>query len=334
MEPTTEQLVEMAFRCRSLGLVPIPTNDSKRAVTKWKQYNEIPPSANETRTTFRYSITKGIAILCGPVSGNLEVIVIDTKNDIEGGLAKRYFTIIKENNPGILQKLVIQKTRSGGYHVLYRCETVERSHPLARRPATEAELSRDPLNKVKVLIETRAKRGMACIAPSDGYRFIAGDLTTLSLITNDERKLLLDAATRFNKIVEKRKKRTIHYTPKVNNADRSFSPIDDFNKRGDVISLLVKHGWIIVDDRDPDVTHLLRPGDTDKDSSGNYNKKLNLFSTFSTSTVFTAEEGYSPAGVFIMLECGGDDNAGVKELLRQGYGVSYAQRRKEIQAKR
>lgn len=332
MYPTRQQLINSALQCHELGIIPIPTNGKKRAVAKWKRYDETPPALSETLKTFRYSFTEGIAVLCGPRSGNLEVIDIDTKNELEGYLAMRYFVTIKQLNPELLDKLVIQKTRSGGYHLLYRCLSTDRSKPLARRYATPEEILQNPDLKIKVLIETRGKKGMACIAPTNGYRFLRGSLSTINLITDEERALLFRVAASFNQVEEKKKEYQNHYVPRVPTSDPSFSPIDDFNRRADIIPLLLKHGWRIVDDTDPDVTHFLRPGDTDKDSSGNYNRKLNLFSTFSTSTIFIANKGYSPAGVFIQLECNGDDKEGVKELLRRGYGVPYYKQRSTKQA--
>jgi len=330
MDALKKQLIARALECRSLGIIPIPTSEKKRAVAKWREYTEHPPSEQETIRTFNFSFTMGIALLCGPVSGDLEVIDIDCKNDINGHLMRRYYDLLVAQNRELAVKLPIQRTRSGGYHLLYRCQGVERSQPLARRPATDEELAKDPDQKVKVLIETRGTKGMACISPSEGYSFIRGNIFAIPLITAEERDILLTAARTFNQVKEREKVKRI---TRFVDIDPATSPIDDYNKRGDIISLLEKHGWHIVDE-EPERTIFRRPGDTDKDSSGNFNHRLNLFSTFSTSTEFIAEKGYTPASVYILLEHKGNRSEATKELLRMGYGLSYKEQRQLQQATR
>ena len=321
-------LIQKALECRALGLVPIPTSDKKRAVAKWKSYYDNRPSEWETLQTFNFSFTAGIALLCGPISNNLEVIDIDTKNDLDGNIMSRLYDLIEKTSPELAAKLVIQQTRSGGYHLLYYSDKVERSQPLAQRPCTEEELNVNPDQKIKILIETRGTKGMACISPSAGYHFIRGNLHTIPQITETERSILLHAARSFK---EKEKvKHTRLYLQK--DIDPATSPIDDFNRRGDIVHVLEKHGWIIFDE-EPERTVFRRPGDTDKESSGNFNYTLNLFSTFSTSTQFIPQKGYTKAHVFIMLECAGDNSAGAKELLRLGYGIPRRQLREEQRKK-
>ncbi len=79
---------------------------------------------------------KGVAVICGAVSGGLEVIDIDTKYQTYDLWEK-----IKERlHEGIFAKLHIVKTRNGGYHLYYRCEVVEGNSKLANRSATAEEI--------------------------------------------------------------------------------------------------------------------------------------------------------------------------------------------------
>ena len=73
---------------------------------------------NEIERNFGFSTVSGIAVICGKVSGNLEVIDIDTKNDIGGSL---YQNIVDNIPDEIMSKLKVVQTRSGGYHMYYRC---------------------------------------------------------------------------------------------------------------------------------------------------------------------------------------------------------------------
>jgi len=60
----------------------IPTGDNKRSLIPWKQYqSELPTKPSEM---FAHEKCKGIAVICGAVSGNIEVIDVDLKNDVTG----------------------------------------------------------------------------------------------------------------------------------------------------------------------------------------------------------------------------------------------------------
>jgi len=53
-----------------------------------------------------------VAIICGKVSLNLEVIDIDSKYDHNGTLTKDFFTLVEDNLPDIGNKLVISNLKS------------------------------------------------------------------------------------------------------------------------------------------------------------------------------------------------------------------------------
>ena len=94
----------------------------------------------------------GVGLVCGKLSDNIEAIDIDLKYDLTGTLLQRYSDEIKNISPELLSKLVVQKTVSGGYHFIYRCNTIEGNKKLAQREATEQEKING--DKIKVLIET------------------------------------------------------------------------------------------------------------------------------------------------------------------------------------
>lgn len=333
MTPFQKRLFNTACYLRTLGIIAVPVSKKKRPVVEWRNGNKPPPSPEEIKVAFGYSFTTGLSILCGAISGNIEVIDVDCKNDLAGNLMRRLFDLLKKTDPALAAKLVIAKTRSGGYHLFYRCEEVDCSRHLARRPATPAELKNNPELQFVVLIETRGAKGTACIAPTEGYIFLRGNMSSIPTITPDERKKVLDTARHFNQVQEKIKENR-PVIRKAQNSDPSFSPIDDYNKRGEIVELLKKHGWKVTNDTNPEKTVFLRPGETDKDSSGNFNHRLRLFSTFSPNTRFETETAYSPAEVFFILEHSGDKKNGVKALLQLGFGKSYREQELMRQSKK
>lgn len=313
------------------GLQFIPVNGFKiPAVKNWQTSHE------------KHDLTKSVyvGLVCGEPSGGIEVVDIDLKYDISGTLYERFKVAVNEACPELLKKLVVQKTRSGGYHWIYRCKKIAGNNKLANRHTTEEEklqtyaktynaeiqkstpdeeakraAKRDRDNdKVRVLLETRGIGGQIVVAPSKGYEFVYGDFFSIQEITPEERDTLMETAMSFNEYFEEvivPKKSSI----KVN----GVSPFDDYNERGDVVALLQRHGWKVVGQKGQK-TIFLRPGETSSKSSGNFDHNLNWFSVFTTSTEFETQKAYLPYSVFAVLECKKDYNEAAKKLVEMGYG--------------
>lgn len=290
------------------GLSVIPTDNTKRAILPWKEFQSHIITDEQIKIQFNHPKCSGIAVICGGVSGGLEVIDIDTKYDVSGNLWENYSREIA----ALLPKLYVVKTKSGGYHLYYRCEVIEGNQKLANRPATEAELKDNPNEKVKVLIEIRGEGGYVIAPPTPGYERQAE--FNIPVISIDERDMLLSAARSFNEVIEEDR-------PQVSHSAGGYqkTPWDDYNSRADVIALLEKHGWIVVEKKGPRIL-LRRPGQTDAYSSGDYHTELNLFKVFSTSTVFDINKGYKPFAVYAILEHNKDFSAAAKQLIRDGFG--------------
>lgn len=96
-----------------------------------------------------------MAILTGD---QIEAIDIDCKYDLTGSLYQHLITAIKYTLPEVYEKIVIQRTKSGGYHILYKCSVIGSNAKLARRPANGGELAKG--ERFKVLVETRGEEGI------------------------------------------------------------------------------------------------------------------------------------------------------------------------------
>ena len=102
---------------RNPDLQFIPINDKKFPLVKeWEK----------TKTTHNFDNAHGIGLVCGLISGGIEAIDIDSKYDITGKLYDSYKRAIKTADKDLLSKLVVQKTRSNGYHFIYRCRLTGR----------------------------------------------------------------------------------------------------------------------------------------------------------------------------------------------------------------
>ena len=98
------------------GLQFIPVNDKK-----------VPTVKNWQSAITKYDLSNcwGVGLVCGEPSGNVEVIDVDQKYDPTGTLFDNYKRLIHSVNENLLNKLVVQKTKNGGYHMIYRCSKIE-----------------------------------------------------------------------------------------------------------------------------------------------------------------------------------------------------------------
>lgn len=314
------------------GLHFMPVRENKQPIAKEWQTS---PNKHDL------SNCAAVGLVCGKLSGNLEVIDIDSKYDLTGDLFERYKRQVHSADEHLLSKLVVQKTKGGGYHLLYRCSAIAGNIKLANRPTTHEEkkntfdaeykflLSKSvgdedartkaqkaaTSDKVRVLFETRGEGGYIMCYPSKGYEIIFGDFYSISEISPEERDILHGVAREFNEVIEEYSVPTKMRATKTD----GVSPFDDYNERGDVVALLENHGWRIVKQKGAK-TIFLRPGQTTSQTSGNYDQDKNWFSVFTTSTEFEPEKAYLPYAVFAVLECNKNFSEAAKRLLDLGYG--------------
>lgn len=317
------KLLDQAKKYAKNGYSIIPTDAHKRPVGLWKEYQANIASEQKLDGMFANSRVKGLAVICGAVSGNLEVIDIDCKYDLTGNLFQDYIQAVTDANSDLAQKLLIAKTTNGGYHIYYRCDKIEGNKKLASRETTEDERENNPHEKVLVLIETRGEGGYVIAAPTSGYEFIQNKPTQCPSLSINERETLIEIARSFNQWHEKP---VVHQPSEPK--QYSLSPFDDYNDRCDVVALLESHGWTVVKETNERII-FKRPGNTTSKTSGDYWKEKQWFSVFTTSSQFEPNKPYQPYAIYTMLECGGDFKKASRKLSAEGYGKM----RKQIEKK-
>lgn len=347
----------IAKRLSSVGLLPIPCVSGKRAMIKWKDLS-VHTLNEQYYKKFDSDKVEGIAVITGAKSGGLECIDIDCKYDLDGNLYDLVMDAIVDANVELYKKLVIASTPSGGYHLIYKSPSPRRNMKLAQRLTTEQELEaenqliRDSGGQsvVKqhslVLIETRGEGGYFLGYPSPGYAFVQGGWASVPSLSMEEVDLMIDICRSLdrakpNKDIPNRSPvGEIPLPPAEDNIipNRSRSklqrkylvtPWDDFNERGDVITLMVQGGWSIVRTiPSPDdgrlVVYLKRPGGKDQSIAATYNHVPSQLYVFSTSTSFPLEKPLKPFEVFMHLQSGGSYVRAIESLESLGYGARKA----------
>jgi hypothetical protein len=328
-----------ASACLAAGLCTLPAirwGDQKRvALATWKPYQSRLPSDEEIGQWFGNGVT-AMCFVCGAVSGNLEMIDFD----LGGEAFEPWREAVEAQAPGLIERLVMESTPSGGRHVVYRCTgPVSGNLKLAQRRIVsggEDEIvvgtkafrpRRDASGDWVVdvtMIETRGQGGLFLCAPSDGYELLQGDFRDLPAITAEEREVLLGCAWALDEIpkpvvdgpVRRLGGSQEEAKRKISGSGATVRPGDDYNERGEPRDVLRAHGWTLV--RSGENEYWRRPG---KSAGTSATLKDRVFYVFSTNAApFEAHQGYSPFAVYTLLEHAGDFSAAASALATEGCG--------------
>lgn len=204
-------LMVQARAMLAAGLCFIPADrKTKRPSVRWKEYQSRRPTMEEALEWFNCEDcaetgSDAIAVVAGDVSGGLECLDFDC----QAVAFEQWSHAVEETVPGVLERLVVVKTQSGGRHVLYRCpghvtgneSLAEHFEPLGKdglahfmgKTATACK-ARPGFGSFKV-IETRGEGGYFLTAPSAGYTVEQGKVTEPPLVSDVERAAFMMCAT-------------------------------------------------------------------------------------------------------------------------------------------
>ncbi len=309
------------------GLSLIPVRDKqqgdympKTPFGSWKFAQSRAMSESELWQMMEDKKTEAVALVCGKVSGNLELIDIDSK--YFEGISIKLFKEIKSLRPDLYDKLRVHKTPSGGYHILYRIADgiPEKNQKLAEREKTEDEINQDIENGIKkpkkfvAFLETRGEGGFALMPPSMNYSVHLD--RPIPLISWSDRCELIQICRSFNENIPKQ----VSYTrKKIDNNTYDLTPWEDFNENGDVVSLLNEYGWSIHRHQTAERYYFTRPG-KDKGISASLTKSNNKFYPFTVSTELESEKTYSPCDLLVIYRFNGDKKSAYKWMVDNGFG--------------
>jgi putative DNA primase/helicase len=323
--PRSSLEIALDYHLAGLSVLPIRPDGSKApALRAGHPFLHTRPSRTDLQVWFT-SGRNGIAIGCGPISGNLETLDFETVE-----ICQAWKALVEQRQPGLVERLCWVRTPGHlgqpGLHARYRC-------PGAVIPGSTA-LAREhpPGGRLRVLIETRGTGGYAiapgspasCHPTGGTWRHVAGpDLCHLPELSVPEREVLIQCARELDRWQRRQEHNgeTLFHHP----AGNALPEAEEYNRNGpDWSEILTPHGWRLVRSAGG-VRYWKRPG---KELSGWSATTGHCLGDDGTDLlhVFTSngqpfEQGrcYSKFSAFVLLEHQGDYQAAIQHL-RQNAG--------------
>lgn len=305
-------MIKTALNYKAAGLSVIGCTDKRPVASSWIEYQTNIATDDDLNIMFKDRKAPQIAVICGAISGNLELIDID---DVD--IVDEVWTAIVDLFDGQAPPLTFVKTQSGGAHIYYRCETIEGNLKLARKPIPNSK-------KIDVRIETRGEGGYAIAPPSPCYKLMHGDILNIKTIDADTRDDILDICRSYNLYFPK-----ASAPKKITNIDPNEyreTPWDNYNADTSEPweAILNSHGWERVPNLDTSERQFWKRPGTKNKTSANWHLSKRIFFVHSSSTILDSDKGHTPFSILAHYEHDGDFSEAAKHLIKNGYGTSFS----------
>ncbi|AGL13857.1 phage/plasmid primase, P4 family [Actinoplanes sp. N902-109] len=340
---TDVRTAALAWHDAGYAVLPVKADGSKAPdVTTWKASQHERPARDQVQTWFS-GHRAGLGLVCGAISGGLEMLELEGRAVAEGALDQLQQVILETGLQDLWMRVArgyAERSPSGGLHFLYRVDgaPVPGNTKLANRPAAEHELTgneREVLAKhphrvfPRGLAETRGEGGFVVIAPSAGathpsgkpWKVVHGTPSTVAVITPAEREQLLTLFRSLDRMPIRETASPARPLQAVDNG--GTKPGDDFESKAgwDDEVLLAGAGWKCLYTQGT-TSYWRRPG---KDTPGfsattGRDPARDRLYVFSSATEFDTEVPYTKFGAYALLHHGGDYREAARELRRKGFG--------------
>ncbi|MCM2579516.1 bifunctional DNA primase/polymerase [Streptomyces meridianus] len=334
-----------------LCVLPIKADGTKRPAVAWMPYKVNRSTPDEHDTWFGGARPRGIAVVYGGVSGNVELIEFEGLAIAEG-LLDEVTEIMQASGLGEEWKAILNgwvaESPSGGRHYRVRVEggQVPGNTKLASRLAREEEytpedrqrIAEKPTAKIiRVLIETRGEGGYGLVEPSCGpvhasgkpYVRIAGGPGSIPTIDSEVMAAIREVCRMVDALPKQETTKTAPRAPQPLPGG-GLRPGEDYEAKTDWADLLEPEGWTFVYQHGS-TRYWRRPGKNRGVSAttGRASDRDRLY-VFSTGTEFVSETPYNKFGAYALLHHGGDYKQAASALRRQGFGSEPPHRRVDV----
>lgn len=350
------RLPQVATEWQRHGVSVVPIIAKNRPAIRWKEFQARCPTLDEIQEWWGNGHPWGIAIICGAVSGGLELTELEARVNTSDALTDISNAADSLGVGDIWDMLLtgyVQQSPSGGMHLVYRISDHE--VPGNEKIAREAP-SLDPETGHMVRLvraETRGEGGYFVGAPSPGschpsgepWVLASGEYGIVPDITWTQRCLiheairialdapetdLLRAEPTSHSADSPRPTVTIHEAAPVAHASpgpatgaASLRPGDEWAMVTDWADILEPEGWTLLMQERTGERLWVRPGKDRRDghsASTDYQGKPGLY-IWSTSTGLPTEEPLNKIYVYAHYRFNGSISAAASYLASRGFGT-------------
>jgi hypothetical protein len=303
-----------------IGFSLITVGENKRPNTSWKQYQTSKISKEQFEKNYNiknssYTDSEGntkeiqATTKIGIATGFFDVEVIDIDLKVLPSLKlqqdfwNEYTTFLRESILDFDKKVVIYKTLSGGYHILYRCKKIGGNVKIAKLKDYK-----------EAIIETRGVGGYVVVYEDQVSELAYHNIKEISELDRDA---IINCSKYFNyieptNIPNEQKKAIKEYKIEQN----KVTPWDDYNAKTDI--------WDIIGSDFEIIKHLsnqtvIRRYGATSDKSGSIFSNGCMY-LFSTGTIYPNEKLLSPFACYTYKYHNGDFSASASDIYSKGFG--------------
>lgn len=331
----TNEILTAALQWAEAGcsVIPIRADGTKRPAVEWKRYQQERASSEQISQWFTAHPEWGIGIVCGAVSGNLEMLELegramegDKLNLLDAELSVTH----QAANWELIRAGYQEWTPSGGIHLLYRLSDipVPGNTKLANTPDI------DPINSKPIALcmaETRGEGGYVIVAPSGGtvhasgedWQIISGSPAQIISIDSEvQRRVHKAVALALNTMPPPIAPMIEHRPPIIIPMPDlgGERPGDEFNRKVSWMEILGRAGWTISHQQTNGEIFWVRPGKSTSEGHSASTRTDGCLYVWSTSAGLPTEVPLSKFFVYAHYNHGGDLKAAAAFLRRQGLG--------------
>lgn len=311
-------ILETCQYYEALGFRALPASREKKSpLGAWGKYRNQTPTLAELA-----ALASGADAVCILTGGRVEVLDFDDEAT---------FLRWKRLVPGeLFGRLLIERTKNGGFHVVYFCDRIEGNQKLAKAQIVVSGPGEWPTGygtkKLKaravgeqwviepVLAETRGEGGLIICAPTEGYRWLSSmDLMDCPTLYVSEREMLLGAARGLSSVPVTEKPRS-ELSGKAPDLSGSPYPQDQYSwnvELEEIVEMLEEAGWTRVGEDDKRI-RFARPGKEDGTSGTLTKDRAFTFWNFSDNGDLPTGRGILAFDLAVAYRFNNDRNAALE----------------------
>ena len=222
---------------RDDGRLEVTTEETSIKKGTWEPYQR-KIADSETLARWLASGIQSIAVVCGAVSGGLEILDFDVE-----GYYERWIEAVGDAASG----LPTQRTGGGGVQVGWRCPSPDGNLKLAWHPDESEKSGR------VIAIETRGEGGYALLPPSihpsgNRYELMKAKFSSTPTISQEDRDVLIDAARGLCQAPRTRQEIERGTSPQKNAQNytsdyQAPDVIEEYNRANSITDALSRQGY-------------------------------------------------------------------------------------------